>query len=229
MKKTSILILIAVLAFTTKAWAQFGGGSGTAANPYIIHSLTHWNELATYVAEGNNTEGVYFKQDAQIFPNTMVGTSEHPFKGFYYSDSDSHDMQYTITTDELYAAPFHYVDGATISNLRVNNSRLTTSAKFAGGIIGHAKGEVHLNGCTMVGGNLPSTITSTVVGDGSHGGFVGYQESGDLIITNCLFAGKLLGSSTTKCGGFVGWSESRNEATVRLLYCLFTPSEVTMT
>ena len=229
MKKTSILILIALLAFTTKAWAQFGGGSGTAADPYIIHSLTHWNELVTYVAEGNNTEGVYFKQDVQLYPNTMVGTSEHPFKGFYYSDSDSHDMQYTITTDEQYAAPFHYVDGATISNLRVNNSQLTTSAKFAGGIIGHSKGEVHLNGCTMVGGDLPSKIISTVEGDGSHGGFVGYQESGDLIITNCLFAGKLIGSSTTHCGGFVGWSESNNEATVRLLYCLFTPSEVTMT
>ena len=229
MKKTSILILIALLAFTTKAWAQFGGGSGTAADPYIIHSLSDWNELVTYVAEGNNTEGVYFKQDAQLFPNTMVGTSEHPFKGFYYSDSDSHDMQYTITTDEQYAAPFHYVDGATISNLRVNNSQLTTSAKFAGGIIGHAKGEVHLNGCTMVGGDLPSKIISTVEGDGSHGGFVGYQESGDLIITNCLFAGKLIGSNTTHCGGFVGWSESNHEATVRLLYCLFTPSEVTMT
>ena len=212
------------------AWAQtFGGGSGTAADPYIICSRSNWNELATYVANGNNTEGVYFKQDAQIYPNTMIGTSQYPFKGFYYGDGNrNHDMEYTLTSTEEYAAPFRYVDGATISNLRVNFSSLTTSAQYAGGLIGHAIGEVHINGCTIDGGDLPCEINSSVNGNGSHGGFVGYQGSGNLTITNCLFAGKLLGNSTTDCGGFVGWSESYNGATVRLVNCLFKPSLVNM-
>ena len=229
MKKTKLYILFALLAFGPTVWAQFGGGSGTAADPYIIHSATHWNELATYVANGNNTEGVYFKQDSKIYPHTMIGTSQYPFKGFYYGDGNSnHDMEYTLTATEAYAAPFRYVDGATISNLRVNISSLTTSAQFAGGLIGHATGEVHINGCTIDGGNFACEISSTVEGNGSHGGFVGYQESGHLTITNCLFAGKLLGGSTTDCGGFVGWSESYNGATVRLVNCLFQPTSVTM-
>ena len=229
MKKTKLYILFALLAFGPTVWAQFGGGSGTAADPYIIHSATHWNELATYVANGNNTEGVYFKQDSQIYPHTMIGTSQYPFKGFYYGDGNrNHDMEYTLTATEAYAAPFRYVDGATISNLRVNISQLTTSAQFAGGLIGHATGEVHINGCTIDGGNFACEIISTVEGNGSHGGFVGYQESGHLTITNCFFAGKLSGSSTTNCGGFVGWSESYNGATMRLVNCLFSPTSVTM-
>ena len=218
MRKSSILILLALFAFAPTVWAQnFGGGSGTVTNPYIIQNTDHWNELVTYVANGNNTEGVYFKQTGQIYPTTatMLGTSQYPFKGFYYSDSNNHYITYDINTDEQYAAPFHYVDGATISNVRVYFSVLTTSAQFAGGLVGHATGDVHINGCSITGGTFTTEINSTVVGDGSHGGFVGYHESGDLILTNCLFAGKMLGYNTSNCGGFVGWSESNNGATVR--------------
>ena len=66
------------------------------------------------------------------------------------------------------------------------------------------------------------TIKSSVIGDGTHGGFVAAQGS-TLTIKGCLFNGKLLSTGTTatdSCGGFVGWSGG----TVNISNSLFAPA-----
>lgn len=70
---------------------------------------------------------------------------------------------------------------------------------------------------------VTGTITSTVEGDGTHGGFAGVNN-GNSTFTNCTFTGRLLGAKTTSCGGFVGWNNDN------LTYedCLFNPAEITM-
>ena len=50
--------------------------------------------------------------------------------------------------------------------------------------------------------------------------------TGTLNITNCLFDGKLLGTTTTSCGGIVGWHNSNS--TLNISNSLFAPAEVTV-
>ena len=66
-------------------------------------------------------------------------------------------------------------------------------------------------------------ITSTVSGDGLHGGFVGISD-GKTSFERCSFTGSLLGSSTSGCGGFVGW----NRGVLTFTNCLFEPASITM-
>ena len=70
---------------------------------------------------------------------------------------------------------------------------------------------------------VTGTITSSVEGDGTHGGFAGVNN-GNSTFTNCTFTGRMLGTKTTCNGGFVGWTNGN------LTYedCLFAPAEITM-
>ena len=73
---------------------------------------------------------------------------------------------------------------------------------------------------------VSTIISSSVSGDGTHGGFVAYTD-GKLYFTGCVFDGSLTGSTTNACSGFVynsGW----NGAAVSLTDCLFAPSSVTI-
>ena len=41
------MLLLAALFTSTTSWAQFSGGSGTEADPYLISSDADWNRLPT--------------------------------------------------------------------------------------------------------------------------------------------------------------------------------------
>ena len=125
-------------------------------------------------------------------------------------------VNYTATGDN--AAPFAYITGATIKNLRVAGT-ITTSKKFAAGIVAIS------NGGTITNCQSSVTIDSSTSGDGTHGGLVADSYTGTLNITNCLFDGKLLGENTTSCGGFVGW---HNSGTLNISNSLFAPTQVTV-
>ena len=76
LRRAAILLLVAVFT-TTGAWAQssstFGGGDGSAQNPYIIKTAEHWNQFASDVNGGNTYSDKYFLLDADITITTMVG------------------------------------------------------------------------------------------------------------------------------------------------------------
>ena len=105
MKKTAILILLALLTFTPMAWAW--NGTGTEADPYQISSTADWNTLATNVNNGSQTySGKYFILMADITvtetissgtPATMVGTSDsNSFRGTF--DGNGHTI--TLNYDD---------------------------------------------------------------------------------------------------------------------------------
>jgi hypothetical protein len=106
---------------------------------------------------------------------------------------------------------------------------ITTSAKFAAGIVGLATGVK----CIIENCRSSVAINSSVEGDGTHGGFVAIvsrnysSESAELNLSGCVFDGKLMGSSTNSCGGMIGWSDS-GLGLVSFIDCLFSPAEVTI-
>ena len=109
----------------------------------------------------------------------------------------------------------------TVSGCTVGGT-ISTDGKYAGGIVGIAQGSASItNSVSSV------TIDSSTEGDGTHGGLVAVQGNYDgstITIEGCVFNGKLLGSSTTCCCGFVGWRQK----TVNISNSLFDPAEVTI-
>ena len=126
-------------------------------------------------------------------------------------------FNYTATGNN--AAPFAYITGATIKNLRVAGT-INSGYKFAAGIVAIS------NGGTITNCRSSVTIASSTSGDGTHGGLVADSYTGTLNITNCLFDGKLLGTTTTSCGGIVGWHNSNSK--LNISNSLFAPAEVTV-
>ena len=224
MKKLfSLALLLCAAVQGTWAYPEFAGGDGSANNPYIISTSAQWDELGEEIAKGFNTIGMYFQLDADITVTTMLGTDDdHEFSGSF--DGNYRTLTFDCGTEsdpfgEEYCAPFRYINQANFSNLTVEGT-ICTNNQFAAGFVGHAIGYNNFNNCVS---NI--TINSSVNGDGTHGGFVANIQSGSTTLDDCAFTGSLNGSDTHSWGGFVGWTESDNSASVRFDNCLFRPGD----
>lgn len=205
------LLFLVTTMFLMVQGASAWNGSGSSGDPYLIASTADWNTLATSTDEYSDT---FFKLTADITVTTMVTAT---FSGTFDGGGHTLTFNYTATGDN--AAPFAYITGATIKNLRVAGT-ITTSKQFAAGIVAIS------NGGSIENCRSSVTIDSSTSGDGTHGGLVADSYTGTLNITNCLFDGKLLGKNTTSCGGFVGWHKSGS--TLNISNSLFAPTEVTL-
>ena len=212
MKIKKFLFVITTM-FLMVQGASAWNGSGTSGVPYQITSTADWNTLASNVANGNTYSNTYFKLTADITVTTMVTAT---FSGTFDGGGHTLTFNYTATADN--AAPFAYITGATIKNLRVAGT-INSGYKFAAGIVAIS------NGGTITNCQSSVTINSSKSGDGTHGGLVADSYTGTLNITNCLFDGKLLGTTTTSCGGIVGWHK---QGTLNITNTLFAPAEVTV-
>lgn len=61
MAAIAALIFFNIFAFSRLAVAQFGGGSGTDYDPYLINNTDQLDQLAADVNNGNTYENVWFK------------------------------------------------------------------------------------------------------------------------------------------------------------------------
>ena len=196
-------------------------GSGTKEDPYIITSADEWD----YFNSGLGYSNAYICLGNDITVANMIYQSSTYFSGVF--DGQGHTLTVNLSSSSDNAAPFRYVKGATIKNLKVSGT-INTSNQFAGGIIGSC-----YNAATKISNCVVSlTINSSTSGDGSHGGLVGLVDnsssSNALTIENCLFTGKLLGSSTKKCGGFVGAGQWNSQGYVYIKNSVFAPTEITI-
>ena len=184
-----------------KAATEFGG-KGTAENPYLISSTEEWERFAYRVNQGNNYFDQHLKLTSDISVTTVVGTAENTFRGTF--DGDGNTLTITYKGGD-YTAPFSYTTDATIKNLTVDGT-ITTTGKYAGGIVGSAYGKLTLDHCRS-----SVAIDSSVSGEAWHGGLVGYGANyNELSIESCVFDGSFSTSTTngsTHCGGLIGFKE----------------------
>ncbi len=222
MKNTRLyLILLALIALTPTAWAQGLSGSGTTEDPYLINNNADWVTFAQSVTDGTTYAGQFVSLNADITVSTMAGVENKCFAGTF--DGQGHTLTLNMTATMQFTSLFCYADGATFQNLKVGGT-INTSKKFCAGIVG----AVINNGCTFTNCVSDVTINSSINGDGTHGGLVAYVGKGDSTFEGCAFTGKLLGANTYYVGGLVGFTDSRNNATVSFTNCVFHPQQVTM-
>ncbi|MBR6846538.1 MAG: InlB B-repeat-containing protein [Bacteroidales bacterium] len=193
-------------------------GSGTDSDPYLIESIEDWNKLASRVYDGTTYSGKHFKLMANLTISKVVGYNKiNSFQGIF--DGNGHTL--TLNGDDFgtsgyytsfnVCAPFRYVAGTTIKNLKVAGD-IYTRTQFAGGLIGRAgDGNNVIQNC-IVSVNIHSSIS----GDGTHGGFIAHLQGGngalsETTFTGCAFTGSITTTNnTTNVGGFVGWCDWGN-------------------
>ncbi len=202
MKKIFLAFFILTFFSSFISSAQtFGGGTGTAADPYQIATVAHLKELSTFVmndpddsgdATSKNTYDKYWKLMNDL---DFTGVTDFiPIGGCGDNVTNNGSKWFAGTFDG---------GGFTVKNLTIEQSD-----KDYVGLFGYNVGVVKNLG--VVGG--------TVSGSNNVGGLVG-RNSGT--IENCYNTGSVTGNGYV--GGLVGWNN--NGATVA--NCYAAPASIT--
>ena len=207
--------------FSTPSAAHFAQDGDT----YTIKSVGGWRYFCHLIKEGLAPEGFggkTVKLAANVSSSEMAGTSGHPFKGTF--DGQNYTLTFNRTAAEDFCAPFHYINGATISNLHVQGTITGGTYESLGGLVGHAEGNITINNCRV------STEISTTVSDGAlHGGVIAEWNGtvATCTVTGCVYDGLIYNPSeagvTTSCRGFIGWDYGNN-GTITFTDCLSAPA-----
>ena len=193
--------------------------AGTETDPYLISNVEQWDMLASNVSiSGIHYSGEYFKLTENISVTEMVGTSSNKFSGTFDGNGQTLTFNQNNATEQ-YIAPFRYINSATIQNLKVAGT-VTSSNKFAGGVVAHATGSNTIANCVN-----STIINATIEGNGSHGGILGQLgvSSNSVTISGCVFNGKMLGTNTDYWCGIIGYFGSNS---VTISNCFFSPEEI---
>ena len=126
-------------------------------------------------------------------PWTPIGTATNEFAGTFDGKMNTISGIF-VKTSEMGAGLFkNTADGSTIQNLKLENSHIETTGKYAGSVV------------ASLGGNLINVYSNAKVNSNKAyvGGLVGQIfSSSNVNITNCWFGGELNGESNA--GGIAG-------------------------
>ena len=189
-------------------------GAGTAENPWRITCTEDWNKLVYNVNAGNSYSGQYVQLDVDIDITRGMGVynenpdSAHPFSGTFLGNNKT--ITATITDYNQGAAPFRYIDGATIKDLKVAGA-IASSNRHAAALVGFLKG---------TGNSIENcVVTADVSGNEYVGGIVGHALNGSISLSGCAFSGLMTGGSNYM-GAFIGWDDGGTKTATDCLYLI---------
>ena len=187
----------------------------SAGTEYTINTTTGWNYFCAILAE--NAQGYFTGKTVKLGAdigtssnpvNTMAGDSDHKFSGTFDGGGYTLTVRYGTEgnpINEQRVAPFRYVDGATILNLRVNGTIISNNYRAAGFVGETGTTTNHITNC----------VSSLTISGGRYTG--GFCVGGNVEIEGCVFNGKINGNEYS--GGFVGYSSSE----LKITNSLFAP------
>ena len=196
-----------------------------SGDTYTIKTANGWGWfcfVTNYDLAPDGFSGKVVKLDADISSSEMAGKSGHPFKGTF--DGQNHTLTFNRTAAEHLSAPFHYINGATISNLHVDGTITGGTYESLGGLVGHSEGNITIENC-----RVSTEISTTVSGGASHGGVIAQWNgtSATCTVTGCVYDGLIYNPNeagvTTSCRGFIGWDYG-NYGTIKFTDCLSAPA-----
>ena len=199
---------IRILGSSSGSFSESSKGSITisADNIFLesskegISSATDWTELSEIVNAGLTKVNVAMTGDITISDGTMVGLSwDKSYKGIF--DGTGHTLTFNYSTSgQERIAPFKYIEGATIKNLKTTGSIETDN--FIAGIAADVKGT---NNITCCGSDM--ILTASNSSDCRVGGLVARcNETGATIVFDyCLYNGAISAGQSERANGFVGY------------------------
>ncbi len=183
----------------------YGGGSGTAADPYQIWTPEQMNAIGANLNDWDKSFVLMDDIDMSIYTGTeyaIIGDSRARFSGTF--DGNGHvisNLTYTRNDTHSGIGLFGRTHHATIMNLGLENVSIASGGNWVGGLVGYSLRDSLITDCYSVG---------TVSGMTHVGGLVGWNEGGR--ITACYAAGPVVGQD--KVGGLVGWNSSEYDLAI---------------
>ena len=192
---------------------------------YTIKTANGWGWFCfatNYDLAPDGFSGKVVKLAGNVSSSEMAGKSGHPFKGTF--DGQNYTLTFNRTAAEHLSAPFHYINGATISNLHVEGTITGGTYESLGGLVGHSEGNITINNC-----RVSTEISTTHSGGASHGGVIAQWNgtSATCTVTGCVYDGLIYNPDeagvTTSCRGFIGWDYGNN-GIIKFTDCLSAPA-----
>ena len=192
---------------------------------YTIKTANGWGWFCfatNYDLAPDGFSGKTVKLAGNVSSSEMAGKSGHPFKGTF--DGQNYTLTFNRTAAEHLSAPFHYINGATISNLHVEGTITGGTYESLGGLVGHSEGNITINNC-----RVSTEISTTFSGGASHGGVIAQWNgtSATCTVTGCVYDGLIYNPDeagvTTSCRGFIGWDYGNN-GIIKFTDCLSAPA-----
>jgi len=218
--------------------SHFGGGTGTAADPYQIGCPRHLNNLIKLWSGNKSLLSVSYQQSADITLGapvatsptstenfTPIGDSGNMFTGTYDGNGFALNNLY-IVSDLAYVAPFMYVGPTgTVTNLTVQVNRVEGDMSLTvGAIAGVNQGTI--SNCAVVPLNASSVIYCTNNGGktndgGNYNGYVGAICGGvEGTVTGCSNSCPI--ATFNIAGGIVGGMNTTVTRNVNINNCYNT-------
>ena len=197
----------------------------TGTDEYTIKTANGWNWFCYALNSGlvaDGFSGKTVKLGTSIGSSEMAGTSGHPFKGTF--DGQGNTLTFNLQASEGNSAPFHYTDGATISNLHVTGLIEGNDISSLAGLVGKATGNITISNC-----HVSTQISTTHSGAAWHGGVIAFWNgtNATCTVTGCVYDGLIYNPNeagvTTSCRGFIG-SDYGNNGTITFTDCLSAPA-----
>ncbi|MDY6437022.1 MAG: hypothetical protein SPK72_05570 [Bacteroidales bacterium] len=192
---------------------------------YTIKTANGWGWFCfatNYDLASEGFGGKTVKLAGNVSSSEMAGKSGHPFKGTF--DGQNYTLTFNRTAAEHFSAPFHYINGATISNLHVEGTITGGTYESLGGLVGRAEGNITIKNC-----RVSTEISTTVSGSALHGGVIADWNGTNAIctVTGCVYDGLIYNPNeagvTTSCRGFIGWDYG-NDMNIKFTDCLSAPA-----
>ena len=186
----------------------------------VIRNADDWKKFRTMVEDAKNQYWVDAVLDADITISEHVGVSG----GAYYRgtfNGNGHTITFNKSGwSESFIAPFRHVGDATIKNLHIAGTILS-SGTYAAGLVAQV---VEGGNLTIENCHSSMTLNNTGSGDMTSAGFVGRVSGANVNIRNSKFDGSFEGSQSYGHGGFVSWVTPNSNVTIET--CLFDPDHI---
>jgi hypothetical protein len=229
----AVCLWLAIGLFTLPAQARYGGGLGTADQPYLISTAAQLNAIGSEPGDWDKCFRLRADidlRDLGAIPFRRIGTPQGgSFMGVFDGNNKTISNLRLYSEDESYLGMFGLVDaaGARIVNLTLLDPNVAgDNGRYVAALAGllsqgtitncHVKGGL-IRGTSFVGGLIARragsanitdcTAAGTVRGSSRVGGLIGANLLGD--VARCQAAGEVWGdASSWSIGGLMGENES---------------------
>ena len=205
----------------------FDGGNFTAdktvavqitvqKNDFIIASAADWQTFCQRVNGGEPGLNAKLMQDVDLGEDIWMVGERNSYLGTF--DGQGHTL--TLNWDAGYKsniAPFQYVDGATIKNLRTQGKITSRDGQYLSGLVFEAYGATTLTGCVS---DVDITGGRGVVASGAAGMVQIVSDGASVQITDCLVKGSITDKAYADLRAMAGFVYD-NSGTCTLTRCLY--------
>jgi len=211
------------------AAGRYGGGSGTASDPYLVLTAEHLCAIGAAPADWDKHFKLLADIDVGGYAFLPLGGSYGSFTGTFDGNGKAISHLHLVPTDDSYVGLFGYVEGehARVMHLTLTDPNVSSEfGRYVAPLVGYLHGgsviDCRVQGARVVGdsyvGGLigrieQGTVTDSaadavVIGSSRVGGLVGESFYGSA--SGCRATGEILGPGESSCwalGGLVGRNE----------------------